>query len=139
MAIVVSPSLHARVPTHQGILTSDVFRLEHTGSPLVYSCLLTPNGRFLHDLFISQTEGPEPALLADVDQGGKAELLKSFQSYVLHHQVCHGRSIALTASPMLGCARLLPTAAPAGLAGRDSGCVQQPLCAGQVWEGGRLR
>ncbi len=39
----------------QNLVTNDVVHLEK--GQLVYACLLTPQGRFLHDLFISRTDG----------------------------------------------------------------------------------
>ncbi|KAL9260754.1 putative transferase, mitochondrial [Drosera capensis] len=88
----------------QGLLTNDVSRLERTRDsgaedkgevrPFfptgpVYAALLTPQGRFLYDLFLYKGRSEEDGvgLLADVDGSVVDELLQTLKRYRLRSKV----------------------------------------------------
>eukprot|EP00198_Chlamydomonas_reinhardtii_P009241 XP_001698578.1 predicted protein [Chlamydomonas reinhardtii] len=56
----------------QGMVTNDVRPLQTAGpaEPPVYATVLTPKGKFLHDLFISRHPDMPDALLLEVDAAG---------------------------------------------------------------------
>jgi hypothetical protein len=65
----------------QGLLTQDVTLLQKHP---IYSLFLTPNGRFLTDLFLSQI-GDD--ILVDCEKAYRDELLKKFSLYKLRSRV----------------------------------------------------
>ncbi|MGB1077106.1 MAG: YgfZ/GcvT domain-containing protein [Bdellovibrionales bacterium] len=68
----------------QRLVTNDVTLLET--QPSIYACLLTPQGKFLHDFFISQ--GPE-SLIIECEGGERAQdLFNRLESYKLRSDVC---------------------------------------------------
>lgn len=71
-------------PFLQGLITADINMLGPS-YPLLYSCLFTPNGKFLHDFFIS-ADGD--ALLLDCEGGARAvHLAKILGVYKLRTRV----------------------------------------------------
>lgn len=67
----------------QGLITNDIALLEK--QPSLYTCLLTPNGKFLFDFFIYQ-DGEK--LLLDCEGGERAEaLLERLQRFKLRSDV----------------------------------------------------
>lgn len=67
----------------QGLITNDIDFLDR--QPLIYSCLLTPNGKFLHDFFISEENG---AILLDSEGGERAQdLAKRLNIYRLRADI----------------------------------------------------
>lgn len=67
----------------QELITQDVKTLDL--DELRYGCLLTPQGKFLHDFFIRQEDG---AILLDCEGGERAEdLLKRLKLYKLRSKV----------------------------------------------------
>ncbi len=67
----------------QGLITQDIFLLK--SQPLIYSCLLTSNGKFLFDFFIFE-DGDR--LLIDCEGEARAEaLLKSLKKFTLRSKV----------------------------------------------------
>jgi folate-binding protein YgfZ len=67
----------------QGLITQDIFLLDK--SPLIYSCLLTPQGKFSFDFFISKN-GPE--IHIDCEDGDRANaLLKRLSMFKLRSDV----------------------------------------------------
>ena len=54
----------------QGLITNDLNALDHT--PYIYSCLLSPQGKFLFDFFIQEKEG---VLILDCEGGERAQSL----------------------------------------------------------------
>lgn len=68
----------------QGLTTADINALG-PANPLLYSCLLTPNGKFLHDFFISRQES---AFVLDCEGGDRANhLAKILSVYKLRAQI----------------------------------------------------
>ncbi len=57
-----------RVSFLQGLVSNDVEKLED--SKILYSCLLTPQGKFLHDFFMHHGDG---FLLLDCEGGARAQ------------------------------------------------------------------
>ena len=67
----------------QGLITQDIHLLKT--QPLIYSCLLTPNGKFLFDFFIFE-QGD--ALVIDCEGGERGQsLLKKLSMYKLRSNV----------------------------------------------------
>ena len=56
----------------QDIVTNDINLLD--AQPSVYACLLSPQGKFLHDFFITEKDG---ALLLECEGGIRAQDLSS--------------------------------------------------------------
>lgn len=110
----------------QGVLTCDV-RPTFEGRSIVYGALLSPQGKFLHDLFLLPWEG---GVLLDVDAGRAADLLARLklyrlrsavtmepledqQLYALWGEEANGQGLPDPRLPALG-ARLVAGAAPKG-------------------------
>ncbi|EFN57562.1 hypothetical protein CHLNCDRAFT_143206 [Chlorella variabilis] len=75
------------MPFLQRIVSNDVTQLAPGGPPL-YACVLTAQGRFLHDLFLHAVEGADvPTVLADCDAAQRRPLMDLLQHYSLHHSV----------------------------------------------------
>lgn len=67
----------------QGLITNDIRRLEP--GKLLYACLLTPQGKFMHDVFIREEQD---ALLLDCEGGERAkDLAKRLTMYRLRSNV----------------------------------------------------
>lgn len=67
----------------QRLITNDIALLKE--QPVIYACLLTPQGKFLHDFFI--TEGPD-VLLIDCEGHARAQdLYERLQKYKLRAKV----------------------------------------------------
>ncbi|MEM9470293.1 MAG: folate-binding protein [Pseudomonadota bacterium] len=67
----------------QGLVSNDVHKLKE--QPIIYSCLLTPQGKFLHDFFIHQGDG---FLLLDCEGGERADdLYERLNRYRLRSDV----------------------------------------------------
>ncbi len=70
----------------QNIVTNDLNRLDHAQA--VHSCLLTAQGKYLHDFFMSKTEG---GYLLDCEGGERArDLLKRLTLYRLRSKINFG-------------------------------------------------
>lgn len=70
------------LPFLQGLLTQDVYKItDHT---LLYACLLTPQGRFLYDLFLFK-EADE--VLIDVEKARLEAFIKKLNLYKLRSEV----------------------------------------------------
>ena len=68
----------------QRLITNDVEELHN--QPSIYACLLTPQGKFLHDFFVSQ--GPE-SLIIECEGGDRAQdLFHRLQQYKLRADIC---------------------------------------------------
>ncbi|MCD8562664.1 MAG: folate-binding protein [Alphaproteobacteria bacterium] len=68
----------------QGLITNDIGKA--SPDTLLYACLLTPQGKFLHDFFI--TEQQDGALLLDCEGGERAaDLAKRLGMYKLRKDV----------------------------------------------------
>ncbi len=110
----------------QGVLTCDV-RPAFEGKAAVFGALLSPQGKFLHDLFLLPWEG---GVVLDVDAGRAADLLARLKMYRLRSAVsmeplsgqqlyalwgeeANGQGLADPRLPALG-ARLVVSAAPKG-------------------------
>ncbi|KAL4430191.1 hypothetical protein ABPG77_004973 [Micractinium sp. CCAP 211/92] len=74
------------VPYLQKIVSNDVSKLV-PGAPPIYACVLTPQGRFLHDMFLHAVEGPVPTVLVDCDAQQRRALMDLLQRYSLHHKI----------------------------------------------------
>ena len=66
----------------QGLVTQDAMKLQHT--PAVYSALLSPQGRLLHEFFIVTYSD---SLYIDCDHGRAEDLLKRLNMYKLRSDV----------------------------------------------------
>lgn len=67
----------------QGLITNDIEKLE--SGKLLYACLLTPQGKFLHDFFISEGDG---FLLLECEGGKRAQdLYERLNKYRLRADV----------------------------------------------------
>ncbi|KAG2433297.1 hypothetical protein HXX76_008364 [Chlamydomonas incerta] len=73
----------------QGMVTNDVRPLQDAGAaaPPVYGTILTPKGKFLHDMFISRHPDLADALLLEVDAGGAAAAVQLLNKYKLRRPV----------------------------------------------------
>lgn len=68
----------------QRLITADINRLGNDCA-LLYSCLLTPNGKFLYDFFIREVDS---ALYLDCEGGERAEsLAKTLNAYKLRSEI----------------------------------------------------
>lgn len=68
----------------QGLITADINALG-PANPLLYSCLLTPNGKFLHDFFICKHDD---TFVLDCEGGDRAaHLAKVLGMYKLRAQI----------------------------------------------------
>lgn len=65
----------------QNVMTNDIARAQ----PLVYSCLLSPQGQFLHDFFVYRQT--DDAFLLDVDAVQAPELLRRLGIFKLRAKV----------------------------------------------------
>ncbi|MEB3701572.1 Folate-binding protein YgfZ [Candidatus Bealeia paramacronuclearis] len=66
----------------QGIITNDIYKLENV--PIIYSALLTPQGKFLFDFFV-YAQGD--VFLLECQEGRLPELMKKLSLYKLRSQV----------------------------------------------------
>mgnify|MGYP002784354077 CR=1 FL=1 len=66
----------------QGIITNDINKVNSTQS--IYTCLLTPQGKFLYDFFIAELNGD---LIIDCEKSRKDELVKKLMMYRLRSKV----------------------------------------------------
>jgi folate-binding protein YgfZ len=67
----------------QGLISNDINLLDT--HPLIYTCLLTPNGKFLHDFFIREEN---ETLLLDCEGGERThDLAKRFEVYKLRADI----------------------------------------------------
>ena len=72
-----------RIAFLQGLISQDVEKLE--SSKILYGCLLTPQGRFLHDFFLHNGDG---FILIDCEGGTRAEdLYDRLNKYRLRSKV----------------------------------------------------
>lgn len=69
----------------QGLITQDIHLLKSGDSSLIYSCLLTPNGKFLFDFFITQDN---ESIIIDCEGGDRADqLFKKLSMFKLRSDV----------------------------------------------------
>lgn len=66
----------------QGLITNDIFKVEKQG--LIYSCLLTPQGKYLFDFFIFEHDG---ALVIDCFSSDVEILFKKLRMFTLRSHV----------------------------------------------------
>ena len=66
----------------QGLITQDVFKLK--SQPLIYSCFLTPQGRYLFDFFIFEDND---ALVLDLTKDQAEKFFKKLKIYKLRSKV----------------------------------------------------
>jgi tRNA-modifying protein YgfZ len=90
MTMVVLPRAVIRltgkdvVPFLQGLLTNDMNLLDTQAG--IYACLLNPQGKFLHDMFVINGLGGDVCL--DVEDGARAaDLVQRLNAYKLRRQV----------------------------------------------------
>ena len=60
----------------QNVMTNDIRKTE--GGKMVYSCLLTPQGQFLHEFFVSNA--PDGGYFVDCDLGRSEEANKHYRA-----------------------------------------------------------
>lgn len=66
----------------QGLITNDIYKV--VDDTMIYSCFLTPQGKFLFDFFIVKTDG---GYLLDVEAGRHKEFLMRLMIYKLRSDV----------------------------------------------------
>ena len=71
-----------RVPFLQGLITNDIHKLDNM--PVIYACLLSPQGRFLFDFFIYNQDD---YFLLECEGDRVSELIKKLSIYKLRSQV----------------------------------------------------
>jgi folate-binding protein YgfZ len=74
----------------QKVVSSDATKLAAPGAPPLYACVLTPQGRYLHDMFLHRVESGSAdtqAVLVDCDAGQRRSLMDLLQRYSLHHKI----------------------------------------------------
>lgn len=71
-----------RISFLQGLVCNDVKKI--TEKQMIYAALLTPQGKYLHDFFISAAEGK---LWLDCEKARSADLLRRLMMYKLRAQV----------------------------------------------------
>jgi folate-binding protein YgfZ len=82
----------------QGLVSNDVTRVAPDRA--VYAALLTPQGKFLHDLFIAELDG---ALLVDCEAARRHDLVRRLKLYRLRAKVeIADRSEALVIAALIG-------------------------------------
>jgi folate-binding protein YgfZ len=70
----------------QGLISNDTQRV--SASLALYSAFLTPQGKFLHDFALVDTEGPSgPRILLDPETDRRADLIKRLSMYRLRSKV----------------------------------------------------
>ncbi|MBP2299525.1 CAF17-like 4Fe-4S cluster assembly/insertion protein YgfZ [Azospirillum picis] len=79
---VVAVSGDDRASFLQGLVSNDVLRV--TGERAAYALFLTPQGKFLHDFMMVESEG---ALLLDPETDRRADLLRRLKMYKLRSKV----------------------------------------------------
>jgi len=68
----------------QGLITNDIHKLDNQ-EPMIYACMLTPQGKFLFDFFILKMGD---AYMMDIEGGARAQdLLKRLETYKLRADV----------------------------------------------------
>lgn len=80
---VIAVSGPERVAFLQGLVSNDV---KDTARGPVYACLLTPQGKFLHDMFIV-ADDENDRLLVDCERKRRDDLLKRLRMYKLRSKV----------------------------------------------------
>lgn len=72
----------------QKVISNDTSKLA-PGVPPMYACVLTPQGRFLHDMFLhpGPADGSVPTVLVDCDVNQRRTLMDLLQRYSLHHKI----------------------------------------------------
>jgi hypothetical protein len=109
-----------RVGFLQGLVSNDVTKA--SPSQAIHAALLTPQGRFLWDMFVI---GTPDALLLDVERDRTAELIKKLSLYKLRskvtlHSLGDAREIAVAYGPGAAAALGLPETAGAARAIDDA-------------------
>ena len=69
----------------QGLLSQDTTKI--TSSQSLYTLLLTPQGKFLHDMFLIPANSENTSLLIDCDQARAQDLLNRLKIYKLRSDV----------------------------------------------------
>lgn len=82
----------------QGLVTNDVRPLESEASPSrpVYAAILTPKGKFLHDVFVYRHPSKDGTFLIELDANGVEAAVQLLDRYKLR------RKITFTPAPELG-------------------------------------
>lgn len=81
----------------QGLVSADVPKAD--GSRALYGALLTPQGKFLHELFIA---GHDDALLLETDASRRADLIKKLSMYKLRAKATVGAEDGLQSYALWG-------------------------------------
>lgn len=67
----------------QNVMTNDIRKAEN--GQLVYSCLLTPQGQFLHEFFVSQA--PDGGYFVDCDLGRSGDFMRRINIFKLRSKI----------------------------------------------------
>lgn len=70
----------------QGMVTNDVRGLHQPGAEPVYAALMTPKGKFLHDVFVFRQSDNPDSLLLDVDAQSKDKVFQHLKRYRLRRK-----------------------------------------------------
>ena len=114
-------------PFLQGIVSNDVERVAPDRA--VWTALLTPQGKYLHDFFICQLDD---ALLLDCELDRREDLAKRLRRFKLRSDV------AVEALEDMSVVAFFPTERSAHLAGAEAGTAT-PLAGGSVFVDPRLQ
>jgi len=97
-----------RVSFLQGLITNDLQKL--SADRALYACLLTPQGKFLHDFFLIETDG---ALLIECEGGARTQdLMKRLSLYRLRAKIGLSAQESVPVHAVIG-GEDLPDPAPA--------------------------
>lgn len=75
-----------RVKFLQGMVSNDLLALER-GPGIIWTALLTPQGKYLSDFFVLRTEGAEDHLIIDIKDSLAADTLRRLNMYRLRADV----------------------------------------------------
>jgi folate-binding protein YgfZ len=106
-----------RVEFLQGLISNDTTKV--TPDHAIWAALLTPQGRFLNDMFVAAANG-EKALLLETERERAAALARKLTIYKLRSQVkvedrSSATEVAVVFGPSLDATTLLPRLSEAGL------------------------
>ncbi len=111
----------------QELISNDVNLLDE--QLCIYACLLTPNGKFLHDFFVTDEDD---TLLLECEGGARAEdLTGRLNRYRLRSRV------QISAEPDVSVYAVLPPSQPPPLSGGRGTAELLPPDKGGGWEGGK--
>lgn len=94
---IVALSGEDRATFIQGLISNDVLRVGDKAA--IYAALLTPQGKYLHDFFIAETDG---RLLIDCERERAADLRRRLSLYKLRSRVTIAEASDLAVAALWG-------------------------------------